>query len=103
VSWIDRHPHHNELIRLAATDDRFRPHVRRGEEIALDDLAKHVKDAIADRGLDDTDPDIVAHAILGVIGRLARTFMPEHSRSSAAVADAAVAFCLGGLLGRSPR
>lgn len=102
LTWIDRHPHHNELIRLAATDDRFRPHVRRGEEIALDDLAKHVKDAIADRGLVDTDPDIVAHAILGVIGRLARTFMPEHSRSPEAVADAAVAFCLGGLLGRSP-
>jgi AcrR family transcriptional regulator len=99
LAWIDQHPQHNELTRVAASDDRFRPHVRRGEEIALHDLARHVKEAIADRGLRVADPDLVAHAILGVIARLARTFLPDHRAPVDAVADAAVAFCLGGLLG----
>jgi AcrR family transcriptional regulator len=121
LAWIDQHPDHNELIRVAASDDRFRHHVRRGEEIALEDLTKHVKDAIVDRGLHDADPEMVAHAILGVVGRLAGTFLrrrgpvvgpgrdmtsaPTAARAggaedagAAAVADAAVAFCLGGLL-----
>jgi AcrR family transcriptional regulator len=112
LAWIDRHPHHNELIRVAAGDDRFRHHVRRGEEIALDDLSKHVKDAIVHRGLHDADPEMVAHAILGVVGRLAGTFLPGRGAladapgraavrvedAGEAVADAAVAFCLGGLL-----
>jgi AcrR family transcriptional regulator len=99
LAWIEQHPHHDELIRLAATEDRFRPHLQRGEEIALDDLSKHVKDAIVDRGLHDADPEMVAHAILGVVGRLAATFLPGRAASAEAVADAAVAFCLGGLLG----
>jgi AcrR family transcriptional regulator len=121
LAWIDQHPDHNELIRVAASDDRFRHHVRRGEEIALEDLSKHVKDAIVDRGLHDADPEMVAHAILGVVGRLAGTFLPRRGPpllgpgrdttpaptaarawgaedAGAAVADAAVAFCLGGLL-----
>ncbi len=98
LAWIDRHPGHNELIRVAAGDDRFRHHVRRGEEIALDDLSKHVKDAIVDRGLHDADPEMVAQAILGVVGRLAGTFLPGRGAPVGDVADAAVAFCLGGLL-----
>jgi TetR/AcrR family transcriptional regulator, cholesterol catabolism regulator len=98
LAWIARHPCHNELMRVAATDDRFRPHLRRGEETALDDLSKHVKDAIVDRGLHDTDPEMVAQAILGVVGRLAGTFLPGRGASVDSVSDAAVAFCLGGLL-----
>jgi hypothetical protein len=58
-----------------------------------------VKDAIVDRGLHDADPEMVAQAILGVVGRLAAKFLPGRSASAGAVADAAVAFCLGGLLG----
>lgn len=103
LAWIDQHPDHNELIRTAASDDRFRHHVRRGEEIALADLSKHVKDAIVDRGLHDADPEMVAHAILGVVGRLAATFLPGRGTSVDAVADAAVAFCLGGLLAERMR
>jgi hypothetical protein len=64
----------------------------------LDDLSKHVKDAIVDRGLHDADPEMVAQAILGVVGRLAATFLPGREASVDAVADAAVAFGLGGLL-----
>ena len=36
--------------------------------------------------------------ILGVVGRLAGTFLPGRGAPADAVADAAVAFCLGGLL-----
>jgi AcrR family transcriptional regulator len=103
LAWIDEHPDHNELIRAAANDDRFRHHVRRGEEIALDDLSKHVKDAIVGRGLHHADPEMVAQAILGVVGRLAGTFLPARGASVDAVADAAVAFCLGGLLAEQGR
>jgi hypothetical protein len=41
---------------------------------------------------------MVAQAILGVVGRLAGTFLPGRGAPVEAVADAAVAFCLGGLL-----
>jgi hypothetical protein len=41
---------------------------------------------------------MVAQAILGVVGRLAGTFLPARGAPVDGVADAAVAFCLGGLL-----
>jgi hypothetical protein len=78
------HPHRHDLMRMAARED----------------LVKHIRDAMAERGVHDTDPGLVAEAILGVTQRLGRVAFRGESPSPTAAADAAVAFCLGGLLGR---
>jgi hypothetical protein len=88
-----------QLIQFAATEDRFAPHLRRGGEVAVADLAKHVKEGIADGSLADGDPNVISHAILGVTNHLARTFVLTHGQDPRHVADAAVDFCLGGLRG----
>ncbi len=60
---------------------------------------KHVKEAIAQGRIRDADPDLLAHAMVGVVGHLTRTFIYERGEPADSVADAAVAFCLEGLLG----
>jgi hypothetical protein len=42
---------------------------------------------------------VLSHAILGVTSHLARVLLHERGMPGAEVADAAVAFCLDGLLG----
>ncbi|MEY2418718.1 MAG: hypothetical protein QOG90_1398 [Actinomycetota bacterium] len=99
IEWLAEHRTYVQLIQFAATDDRFAPHLRRGGEVAVTDLAKHVKEGIADGSLADGDPNVISHAILGVTNHLARTFVLTQGQSPKNVADAAVDFCLGGLRG----
>ena len=61
------------------------------------DVVRHLKEAIVEGLIGDTDPDILAHAILGVTNSLGRTFVLERAAAPETVADAAVAFCLDGL------
>ena len=61
------------------------------------DVVKHVKEAIALGRIRDADPDVLAHAMVGVVTHLARIFIYESGDSAESVADAAVAFCLEGL------
>jgi hypothetical protein len=63
------------------------------------DAARHVKEAIVSGEVADVDPSVIAHAILGVTNSLARTFVFERGDPPEEVADAAVAFCLGGIRG----
>ena len=50
----------------------------------------------------DADPALLAHGILGVTGHLARTFIRDRGEPASALAEVAVAFCLGGLRGPRP-
>ena len=40
-------------------------------------MVKHVKEAIAEGRIRDADPDVLAHAMVGVTGHLACTFIYE--------------------------
>lgn len=102
MTWLSDHRHLFTLSEFAATEDRFRPMLRRGQEIAAADVARHVKDAIAAGVVPDADPLITTHAILGVTNQLARTFVLQRGDPPDAVADAAIAFCFGGLFGQQP-
>ncbi|MET0149690.1 MAG: TetR/AcrR family transcriptional regulator [Acidimicrobiales bacterium] len=86
-----------KLVQFAETEERFAEALRRGEEIAVADAVRHLKDAIVEGQIPDRDPEVLAHAVIGVTGQLARTFIHERSEATADVADSAVAFCLGGL------
>src|SRR5262245_59252059 len=77
-----------KLVQFAQTEDRFAAMLRKGEEVAVADIVRHVKDAIVDGEIPDTDPEVLAHAVLGVVGQLARTFVHERAQPTEEVADA---------------
>jgi AcrR family transcriptional regulator len=97
MAWAEAHRDHNKLIQFAATETAFVAALHRGQDIAVADVVKHVKEAIAQGRIRDTDPDVLAHAMVGVVGHLTRVFIYDRGDPADTVADAAVAFCLEGL------
>ena len=103
MAWLSSHRDLFTLFEFAVLDERFRPMVRRGQDVAVGDVARHVEDAMLAGSIAGADPLVVAHAILGVTNQLARTFVLHRGDEWEQVADAAVAFCLTGLFGRPGR
>jgi AcrR family transcriptional regulator len=97
LSWLASNRRLLPLFQFAATEERFAPTLRRGQEVAIADVVAHVKEGIVAGRIRDTDPLVLTHAIVGVTNHLARSFVVERGESPDEVADAAVAFCLGGL------
>jgi AcrR family transcriptional regulator len=100
--WFEQHRDLYNLFQFAATEERFAPALRRGQEVALADAVRHVKEGIVEGKIRDGDPTVLAHAVLGVTSHLARELIHRRGESAGDVADAAVAFCLEGLLGPRP-
>jgi AcrR family transcriptional regulator len=98
LAWFDENRHLFNLFELAATEDRFAATVRNGRDVTVADTVRHVKEGIVEGRIRDADPLVLAHAVLGVTVHLARTFLHDGDGSAAELADAAVAFCLEGLL-----
>lgn len=101
LEWLAEHRHLATLFRFAATEERFLPALRRGQDVAVDDIVRHVKEGIVAGTIRDGDPFVLAHAILGVTNELASNFLFKRGEPPGQVAEAAVAFCLDGLAGRS--
>jgi AcrR family transcriptional regulator len=99
MAWLSGHRDVFTLFEFAALDERFRPMLRRGQDVAVGDVVRHLEGAVVEGSIADADPLAVAHAILGVTNQLARTFVLHRGDDWEQVADAAVAFCLGGLFG----
>jgi len=100
MAWFAEHRHLVKLFQFAATEERFAPQLRHGQDVAVADAVRHVKEGIVEGAIRDGDPTVLAHAILGVTSHLARTFIHEKGDPGDEVAEAAVAFCLEGLLGK---
>jgi len=98
TDWSSAHRDFYKLTQFAATEEKFAPALRKGQEIAIRDTVKHVNDGIERGVIRDIDPDYIAHAILGVTGQLVRTFIHERGVVADDVADAAIAFILDGIL-----
>jgi TetR/AcrR family transcriptional regulator, cholesterol catabolism regulator len=103
MAWFEAHRDLFNLFQFAATDERFAPLLRRGQEVAFDDALRHVKEGIAEGRIRDGDPEALTHAVLGVTSHLTRALIRDRNEPAAEVADVAVAFCLHGLLGTSSR
>lgn len=99
MRWSMDHPAYFRLFQFAATDDRFSGGLRRGEKVAIADAAKHIADAMAAGEIADGDPELLAHALLGVHTHLVQLVHRGALDASDDVIDTAVAFCLHGLLG----
>ena len=101
MSWLADNRHLSGLFQFAASEERFAPAMRRGQEVAVGDVVRHVKEGIVAGRIRDTDPLVLTHAILGVTNHLARVFIFERDEPADVVADAAIGFCRDGLLGPS--
>jgi AcrR family transcriptional regulator len=99
LEWFREHREHFAIIQFAATDETFSPILRSNDDVALADTARHIKEAIIDGRALDQDPEMLARAIHGVIGRLARDYLIDRDDPVELVADLAVAFTLRGLAG----
>jgi AcrR family transcriptional regulator len=97
MTWLGENRHLSTLFAFAATEERFRPALRRGQEVAVSDIVRHVKEGVVAGTIRDSDPFVLAHAILGVTNSLAGNFLFKRGEPADAVADEAVAFCLEGL------
>ena len=103
MQWLSENRHLMTLFQFAASEERFGPGLRRGQDVAVADLLRHVKDGIVAGRIRDTDPLVLAHSILGVINHLARVFVFQRDEPPEQVAEACVAFCREGLLGAPTR
>jgi AcrR family transcriptional regulator len=101
MAWSEEHRDLLVLSHFAATDERFAPVLREGQEVAIGDMVGHLKEGMVAGRIPDGDPVLLAHGILGVIGHLARTYIRDRGEPATAVTDVAVMFCLGGLLGEA--
>jgi len=99
MRWWEEHRDLNTLIRVAANEKSFLRALRRGEEIAIADVAKHIKEAMAAGLVPEGDPELLAHAMYGASARITRTFIQDREQPAEDVVDACVRFCLQGLLG----
>ena len=97
MAWLAENRHLFTLSQFAASEERFVPALRRGQDVAIADVARHVKEGIVAGRIRDADPLVLTHAILGVTNNLARSFLFERGEAPDQVADAAVSFCLQGL------
>ena len=98
MAWFAENRHLFNLFEFARTEERFAGAMRRGQDVAVGDLVRHVKEGIVEGRMRDADPLMLTHAILGVTSQLAREFIHQRGESGDAVADHAITFCLDGLL-----
>ena len=99
IEWMADHRHLIGLFQFAASEERFAPALRRGQNTAVADVVRSVTEAIVSGRIADRDPELLSHCILGVTQHLARVFIFERNQPADAVASAAIAFCREGLLG----
>ena len=95
-------PPHREyfaITQFAATDETFAPVLRRNREVAVADTVRHIKEAIVEGRIADGEPELLAHAILGVVDQLTRRYLIERDEPVEQIAAAAIAFCISGLTG----
>jgi AcrR family transcriptional regulator len=102
LEWFRSNRHLFNLFQFAATEERFAPVLRQNEDVAVGDVSRHLKDAMAEGRIVDQDPAVLAHALIGVSRHLARKYLYEADVPVEQVAEVAVSFSLYGLLGTSP-
>jgi AcrR family transcriptional regulator len=99
LAWFREHRDLFNLTQFAATEERFAAVLRQNESVAVDDVTRHLKEAMATGRIPDQDPAMLAHALVGATRHLARTYLYAADEPVDLVADVAVRFALHGLAG----
>jgi AcrR family transcriptional regulator len=102
IRWSAEHRDVNRLIQFALTEERFRPALVRGQQVAVEDATRHLAEAISRGEVRDEDPVVLAHAIIGLTTHLVQVYLLAEGRAADDVADVVVAFVLDGLAARRP-
>jgi AcrR family transcriptional regulator len=97
LGWFREHREYFAITQFAATDETFAPVLRRNREVAVADTTRHIKEAIVEGRIADGEPELLAHAILGVVDQLTRRYLIERDEPIELIASAAIAFCISGL------
>jgi AcrR family transcriptional regulator len=101
LQWFRDHREFFSITQFAATDETFAPILRRNREVAVADTVRHLKEAIVEGRIADGEPELIAHAILGVVDQLTRRYLIERDEPVEQIAQAAIAFCVTGITGAS--
>jgi AcrR family transcriptional regulator len=100
LQWFRSHRHLFNLTQFAATEERFAAVLRQNDAVAIEDITRHLKEAMATGSIPDQDPAMLAHALVGATRYLARTYLYHGDEPVDLVADVAVRFVMGGLTSR---
>ena len=98
LAWFREHRRLINLQQFAATEERFAAALRQNDAVAIDDITRHLKEAMAEGSVPTgQDPAMLAHALVGATRHLARTYLYAADEPVEVVADVAVRFVIGGL------
>lgn len=97
VLWLAEHDDLRRLFEFARTEAAFNGAMRAGQRVLVDDAVAHLKEAIVEGRIPDRDPEVLAHAILGVANHLTRVYIGSRGQDPGSVADLVVGFCMEGI------
>ncbi len=101
IEWSVEHPEHFRLVQFAASDDRFSRGIQKGQQIAVRDAASHLDDAMEAGEIPKADSELLAQMMIGVHTHLVHLVHQGLLEASPEVIDAAVDYCMHGIVGRS--
>jgi AcrR family transcriptional regulator len=97
VLWMAEHDDLRRLFEFARTEAAFNGAMKAGQRVLVGDAVAHLKEAIVEGRIPDRDPEVLAHAILGVANHLTRVYIGSRHQDPEEVADMVVSFCLEGI------
>ncbi len=97
VLWMAEHDNLRRLFEFARTEAAFNDSMRSGQRVLVGDAVAHLKEAIVEGRIPDRDPEVLAHAILGVANHLTRVYIGSRGCDPDEVAEIVVTFCMEGI------
>lgn len=97
VLWLAAHDDLRRLFEFARTEAAFNGAMKAGQRVLVNDAVTPLKEAIVLGRIPDRDPEVLAHAILGVANHLTRVFIGSRGQDPDEVADMVVSFCMEGI------
>ena len=97
VLWMADHDDQRRLFEFARTEGAFNGAMKAGQRVLVSDAVAHLKEAIVAGSIPDRDPEVLAHAILGVANHLTRVYIGSRKQDPEEVADMVVTFCMEGI------
>jgi len=99
IEWSLEHAELFRLFQFAATDERFSAGLAKGQRTAVRDASRQIADAIEAGAIAPADPEVLAHAMLGVSSHLVQMLLQGVLTADGPTIDTTVDFCLYGTLG----
>jgi len=97
LGWFAAHRDYFAIIQFAAGDEKFAPVLAHNREVSLADTIRHIKEGIVDGRIADRDPEMLAHAIHGVVAECTQHALIGADMPVDEVSELCVSFCLDGL------